>query len=81
MMHEEFEGPKSSASPKTNGIMKSKEKEEVVEEAVVSLDAVTARWTEGQSDNTLEEVNLRVHKGQLIAVVGQVGAGKVSLIF
>jgi ATP-binding cassette subfamily C (CFTR/MRP) protein 4 len=38
---------------------------------------VTAKWTESQTDNTLENINLTVKHGHLIAIIGPVGAGKV----
>ncbi|XP_060849436.1 ATP-binding cassette sub-family C member 4-like isoform X2 [Rhopalosiphum padi] len=41
---------------------------------------VTAKWTESQNDNTLENINLTVKHGHLIAIIGPVGAGKSSLI-
>lgn len=39
---------------------------------------VTAQWSEQVSDNTLSQVNLRVTPGQLTAIIGPVGSGKVS---
>ncbi|XP_026807194.1 probable multidrug resistance-associated protein lethal(2)03659 isoform X3 [Rhopalosiphum maidis] len=41
---------------------------------------ITAKWTESQTDNTLENINLTVKHGHLIAIIGPVGAGKSSLI-
>jgi len=38
---------------------------------------VTARWTDSQTDNTLENINLTVRAGRLVAIIGPVGAGKV----
>lgn len=38
---------------------------------------VTSKWTESQVENTLENINLTVKSGNLIAVIGNVGAGKV----
>lgn len=38
---------------------------------------VTAKWTKSQTDNTLENINLRVSLGRLVAIIGPVGAGKV----
>lgn len=39
----------------------------------------TARWTDVQTENSLENVNLTVRPGRLVAVIGPVGAGKVFL--
>lgn len=38
---------------------------------------VTAKWTDSQTDNTLENINLTVRAGRLVAIIGPVGAGKV----
>lgn len=45
----------------------------------VRLDHVTAKWYPELSDNTLEEVDLKIEKGKLYAVIGMVGSGKSSL--
>lgn len=37
----------------------------------------TAKWSDTQTDNTLENINLTVRPGRLIAIIGPVGAGKV----
>lgn len=37
----------------------------------------TAKWTDTQTDNTLENINLTVRPGQLVVIIGRVGAGKV----
>ncbi|XP_012274704.1 probable multidrug resistance-associated protein lethal(2)03659 [Orussus abietinus] len=46
----------------------------------VKMNNVTAKWEPGQSENTLEKLNLEVEKGKLYVVVGMVGAGKSSLL-
>jgi ABC-type transport system involved in cytochrome bd biosynthesis fused ATPase/permease subunit len=38
----------------------------------------TAKWTENLSDNTLSHVDLEVTPGKLVAVIGEVGSGKVN---
>lgn len=38
---------------------------------------ITAKWTDSQTDNTLENINLTVRAGHLVAIIGPVGAGKV----
>ncbi|XP_046989232.1 ATP-binding cassette sub-family C member 4-like isoform X1 [Schistocerca americana] len=55
-------------------------KEEKVEELAVEMEGVTAKWVESLSDNTLDAVDLRVRRGQLVGVAGPVGAGKSSLL-
>lgn len=38
---------------------------------------VTSKWIDTQAENTLENIDLTVKSGNLIAVIGNVGAGKV----
>lgn len=37
----------------------------------------TAKWSDTQTDNTLENINLSAKPGRLVAIIGPVGAGKV----
>jgi len=37
----------------------------------------TAKWTDSQTENSLENINLTVIPGRLVVVIGQVGSGKV----
>lgn len=39
---------------------------------------VTAKWTDAQTENSLENINLTVRPGRLVAIIGPVGAGKVT---
>ncbi|XP_060872288.1 probable multidrug resistance-associated protein lethal(2)03659 isoform X2 [Metopolophium dirhodum] len=39
-----------------------------------------AKWLENQDSNTLENINLTVSPGRLVAVIGPVGSGKSSLL-
>lgn len=41
---------------------------------------ITARWDESHPESTLDQVNIRVQPGTLVAVIGPVGSGKSSLI-
>ena len=43
------------------------------------MDKASFAWVEGESP-VLKDISLEVKTGQLVAVVGQVGAGKTSLI-
>ncbi|CAH1736108.1 unnamed protein product [Aphis gossypii] len=54
-------------------------KESVNSNSIVILNT-SAKWTDVQTNNTLENINLTVNSGQLVAVIGPVGAGKSSLI-
>ncbi|KAL5236135.1 hypothetical protein ACI65C_003545 [Semiaphis heraclei] len=46
----------------------------------INVSNVTAKWTDSQTDNTLENINLTVSPGRLVAIIGAVGAGKSSLM-
>ena len=37
-------------------------------------------WSKGDNKNTLNNLNLNIRKGELVAVVGKIGAGKSSLL-
>ncbi|XP_078045915.1 putative multidrug resistance-associated protein lethal(2)03659 isoform X1 [Augochlora pura] len=50
------------------------------ETCAIKMHNVRAKWEPGQSENTLDEVNLDLEKGKLYAVIGMVGAGKSSLL-
>lgn len=45
----------------------------------IVISNVTAKWDNGQRSNTLEAINLTVEPGQLVALIGPVGAGKVCV--
>lgn len=45
----------------------------------VNLQNLSAKWNMTSSDNTLEDINLKLEKGKLYAVIGIVGSGKSSL--
>lgn len=39
----------------------------------------TAKWSDNQNDNSLENINFTVKPGQLVAMIGPIGAGKVCV--
>jgi ATP-binding cassette, subfamily C (CFTR/MRP), member 4 len=43
----------------------------------IVMSNASAKWTNAQIDNTLENINLTVTPGRLVAIIGPVGAGKV----
>lgn len=43
----------------------------------IVISNVTAKWTDVQNENSLENINLTVRPGRLVAIIGPVGAGKV----
>ena len=46
---------------------------------IVILNA-SAKWTQNETENCLRHINLTVSSGQLVAIIGPVGAGKVYKI-
>lgn len=50
---------------------------ELMQSVGIDVLNVTAKWSEYQNSNALENVNLTVRPGQLSAIIGPVGAGKV----
>ncbi|XP_053594500.1 probable multidrug resistance-associated protein lethal(2)03659 [Microplitis demolitor] len=41
---------------------------------------VHAKWLDSDHEDTLKRINIHIEPGQLVAVVGQVGSGKTSLL-
>ncbi|XP_012058527.1 PREDICTED: LOW QUALITY PROTEIN: probable multidrug resistance-associated protein lethal(2)03659 [Atta cephalotes] len=46
----------------------------------ISIENGNAKWLDYEREDTLQRINMKVRPGELIAVVGQVGAGKSSLL-
>lgn len=46
----------------------------------VFIENGTAKWLEHDREDTLQNITMKVRPGELIAVVGQVGTGKSSLL-
>jgi len=46
----------------------------------ISIKNGNAKWLDYEQEDTLMNINMKVRPGELIAVVGQVGAGKSSLL-
>ncbi|XP_014296340.1 probable multidrug resistance-associated protein lethal(2)03659 [Microplitis demolitor] len=49
-------------------------------EGSISLNGVYAKWLGSDREDTLKKINIHIEPGQLVAVVGQVGSGKTSLL-
>lgn len=49
-------------------------------EYIISLKNANAKWFSYEQENTLKNMNISVKPGELVAVVGQVGSGKSSLL-
>lgn len=45
----------------------------------IVISNATAKWSDTQTDNTLDNINLSVKPGRLAAIIGPVGAGKVNI--
>jgi len=41
---------------------------------------VTSKWEERQSENTLNNLNLKIERGKMYAVIGMVSSGKSSFL-
>ena len=51
-----------------------------VSRPTVSLEKITGRWSAQEEEDTLQSVSLKTFPGQLLAIIGSVGAGKSSVI-
>ncbi|KAK9296489.1 hypothetical protein QLX08_009536 [Tetragonisca angustula] len=49
-------------------------------EHIISLKNANAKWFSYEQEDTLKNMNINVRPGELVAVVGQVGSGKSSLL-
>lgn len=47
----------------------------------ITISNATAKWTDGQNNNSLENINLTVTPGRLVAIIGPVGSGKVWTLY
>lgn len=61
-------------------IIEEKRNSALLSEPGIYVNNVKARWDENNSEYTLNNVNLRVQPGTLVAIIGPVGSGKSSLI-
>jgi ABC-type multidrug transport system fused ATPase/permease subunit len=71
LMLEEFE-ESISQERKTNILVDGKD--------AVNVDCITAKWNADVKEDTLKHIDLRAKRGTLIAIIGQVGSGKSSLL-
>ncbi|KAH8298106.1 hypothetical protein KR018_006856, partial [Drosophila ironensis] len=49
-------------------------------DTLVSIEGLRARWDQEHHEPVLDNINLSLRRGQLVAVIGPVGCGKSSLI-
>lgn len=52
-------------------------KKESARDCLIALECVVVKWPESDQ-NTLSDVTFNAGPGQLLAVIGQVGSGKVN---
>ena len=51
------------------------------ENETVALEKVTGKWNKDENEDTLTNIDLSLKSGQLIAIIGPVGSGKVCFLF
>lgn len=51
-----------------------------VNENSIVIKGAKAKWFEHSTDYSLNNINLKIKKGKLLAIVGPVGSGKVSFV-
>ncbi|XP_026807567.1 probable multidrug resistance-associated protein lethal(2)03659 isoform X2 [Rhopalosiphum maidis] len=81
-----------SVKPLTIGVLESPKSDVITDNIDVEKNAIylnnfsifisnaTAKWTDNKTCNTLENINVNIMPGSLVAIIGPVGAGKSSLI-
>lgn len=74
----EHDKPHSTIT-ETNGTRYTKDYKHSNSPSIVLTNA-TAKWTDSPTDYSMENINLTVKSGQLVVVIGPVGAGKVNLL-
>ncbi|CAL7941040.1 unnamed protein product [Xylocopa violacea] len=50
------------------------------DENIITLHNASAKWLSYEQEDTLKNINIKIKPGELVAVVGQVGSGKSSLL-
>lgn len=64
-----------------DAVMRIEKEPPGIGEEVLSIKDGDFKWTKNSIQPTLEGINLTVRKGELVGILGRVGAGKVSTIF
>jgi len=64
----------------TNNINSNQNDTDQLSNFGILISNATAKWSDTQTDNTLDNINLSVKPGRLAAIIGPVGAGKVHLL-
>jgi len=80
---------KTAVKPLTTGVIKSdiitdnidiKKNTGCLNSVGIVISNASAKWKDIQACNTLENINLNIIPGRLVAIIGPVGAGKVYKI-
>ncbi|XP_076757725.1 putative multidrug resistance-associated protein lethal(2)03659 isoform X1 [Xylocopa sonorina] len=50
------------------------------DENIITIHNASAKWLSYEQEDTLKNININIKPGELVAVVGQVGSGKSSLL-
>ncbi|XP_025834708.1 probable multidrug resistance-associated protein lethal(2)03659 isoform X5 [Agrilus planipennis] len=69
-----------NSSDETNRLTDSLKDDAFRDDIAINVQNASAKWSSTSIENTLTNVNLRVKKGSLVAVIGPVGSGKTSLL-
>nr|CAH7759987.1 unnamed protein product [Callosobruchus chinensis] len=48
--------------------------------AAIVFSGVSAKWHEGQNENTLNRFDLKIQRNETVAIIGKVGSGKSTLL-
>lgn len=59
--------------------MRNENENEQSNDLGIVISNATAKWTDSQTENSLENINLTVVPGRLVAIIGPVGSGKVMI--
>ncbi|KAH8413305.1 hypothetical protein KR009_009960 [Drosophila setifemur] len=51
-----------------------------IPDVLVGIEGLRARWSHDHQEPVLDNINMSLRRGQLVAVIGPVGAGKSSLV-
>lgn len=70
----------SSAEHKKSDQIAHDERDRGEQQYIISLKNATTKWLNHEKEDTLQNININVRPGELIAIVGQVGSGKSSLM-
>lgn len=73
LMNEEFQPTDMQTNKNNKKIMTSYDN-------IITLKDVCVKWDLAQEKNTLENINLNISDGNMIAIVGPVGSGKTSML-